>query len=191
LTFASDLESMASPRAHALANLFRADALFELGMPNPTQSNVPVEFDQLPLFMQDVFSGSRSPALADSLNSELLRLPMLPNVYRSRLTLSRPQRTAHRLMRTELLLNSLALPSGAAHATWPCGLGCAATTIASCAPWRARARRIRNAPNREAGRARGVLGQTVGIIVCRFTAALVLSPGLTAVVPEAPQRCGA
>jgi hypothetical protein len=75
LTFASDLESMASPRAHTLANLFRADALFELGMPNPTQSNGPVEFDRLPLFMQDAFSGSRSPALADSLNAATIKAP--------------------------------------------------------------------------------------------------------------------
>jgi DNA-binding SARP family transcriptional activator len=75
LTFASDLESMASSRAHILANLFRADALFESGVPNPTQSNGRVEFDQLPLFMQDAFSGSRSPVLADSLNAATIKAP--------------------------------------------------------------------------------------------------------------------
>jgi len=73
LTLAGELDSLASPRAHTLASLFSADALFELEMPNTPLGDGPLPSGQPRLFMQDVFSGSRSPALADSLNAATIK----------------------------------------------------------------------------------------------------------------------
>lgn len=69
-----DLERMKLPHAHALAELFRADILFE----SETQ-DMATEKDVLPkaqcagLFVQDVCSGSRSPTVADALNATRLQ----------------------------------------------------------------------------------------------------------------------
>jgi DNA-binding SARP family transcriptional activator len=78
LRFASDLDNMLSPRAHKLASLFRSDALFEMEIPNTTQGNGPMSFDQAHLFRQDVLSGIRSPALADSLNAATIKAADAP-----------------------------------------------------------------------------------------------------------------
>jgi hypothetical protein len=68
LNAANDLERMASPRARQLAELFRIDALCESRSIEPP-FNVAV-FGGSPLvFLQDAFSGSRGPTIAQALQA--------------------------------------------------------------------------------------------------------------------------
>jgi DNA-binding SARP family transcriptional activator len=72
-TLADELETMRSTRAHELAQLFRADVFLRLGTADKTQNDRSGSL-ALPssLFVQDVHSGSRSPALTGALLAALL-----------------------------------------------------------------------------------------------------------------------
>lgn len=66
LTMAAELENVALPRARQLASLFRAEAHFELALPDVTPAMV---LQRGQFFMQDVYTGSRSPDLAETLGA--------------------------------------------------------------------------------------------------------------------------
>lgn len=63
---ANDLERSGSPRARQLAELFRMDAFFTLGSIAPPFNTTAFQGSAL-VFLQDVFSGSRAPAIARAL----------------------------------------------------------------------------------------------------------------------------
>jgi hypothetical protein len=65
---ANDLEKLPSPRARQLAELFRMDAFFALGSITPPFNAAAFE-DSALVFLQDVFSGSRAPAIAEAIHT--------------------------------------------------------------------------------------------------------------------------
>lgn len=76
LTATRELEQTNIPRAHVLAELFQADALFESATPNSVaRSGLPLAPPSTGLFLQDVYSGSRLPVISDALVATTMRSP--------------------------------------------------------------------------------------------------------------------
>ncbi|MDQ6825129.1 MAG: AAA family ATPase [Candidatus Eremiobacteraeota bacterium] len=74
IAIANELATIATPRAQQLAIIFQASALFELGEPNATITNVsPLPAQSSTFFWPDVYSGIRTPELMNILDAAVMK----------------------------------------------------------------------------------------------------------------------